>query len=57
MPFEDTFGSFSTFSIWFAGQAAFLRENEKINEAYEMAQIDNMMFDLDRELKKTNDNE
>ena len=33
------------------------RENEKINEAYEMAQIDNMMFDLDRELKKTNDNE
>lgn len=34
-----------------------LRENEKLNEAYEMAQIDNMMFDLDRELKKTNDNE
>ncbi len=33
------------------------RENEKLNEAYEMAQIDNMMFDLDRELKKTNDNE
>lgn len=33
------------------------RENEKINEAYEMAQIDNMMFDLDRSLKKTNDNE
>ena len=31
MPFEDTFGSFSTFSTWFAGQAAFLRENEKIN--------------------------
>ena len=30
---------------------------KKINEAYEMAQIDNMMFDLDRELKKTNDNE
>lgn len=33
------------------------RENEKINEAYEMAKLDNAMFDLDKSLKKTNVNE
>ena len=34
-----------------------LRENEKLNEAYEMAKLDNAMFDLDKSLKKTNANE
>lgn len=33
------------------------RENGKINEAYEMAKLDNAMFDLDKSLKKTNANE